>query len=192
MICHPFAGEVGDRGGACGRGALTATTGRRPGIQKPPAEQGADTRMCDWLSLISQTTLPELAPFADRRIEWDAPVVAGCRASQGRIPPPLWIRSSVVGESVQGSRNRCQDTPLTSGCPAPSRRATSPEARSAQPIAVWPCPSMQVIAVVGSLPLGDSARPECRGRSARRPATIRHPGAWKVSHDVRVRGRSPA
>jgi hypothetical protein len=34
-------------------------------------------------SLISQIALPELAPCNQ---------IAGCRASQGRFPPPLWIR----------------------------------------------------------------------------------------------------
>src|SRR5665811_491822 len=44
-------------------------------------------------SLISQITLPELAPYGNNVV-----VLAGCRASQGRFPPPLWIRqrSSVV------------------------------------------------------------------------------------------------
>ena len=38
--------------------------------------------------------------------------VAGCRASQGRFPPPLWIRqSSVVGEDGTSRQNACQGNP---------------------------------------------------------------------------------
>ena len=86
--------------------------GRLPGRKKPLA--GARGCASQRYSLISQITLPELAPCA--RTWWCANV-AGCRASQGRIPPPLlirqhiqlWIRnvptvSSAVNRPVTGCR----------------------------------------------------------------------------------------
>jgi len=60
----------------------------KPEKKTPPTIQGCVFT----LSLISQITLPELAPCGQ--------LTAGCRASQSRIPPPVSIRqhSSVVDQ----------------------------------------------------------------------------------------------
>ncbi len=65
---------------------------------KPPAGAGGAS---SHRSLISQIALPELAPCVP-----SARTSAGCRASQGRFPPPLSIRqhSSVVDPNLRNSR----------------------------------------------------------------------------------------
>lgn len=68
------------------------------GIRKPPClSKGADIRL---QTLISQIALPELAPCG----------FAGCRASQGRLPPPLLIRQSysVVEQECNDLVAACQ------------------------------------------------------------------------------------
>ena len=74
-------------------------------MRNPLIEQGAGRRTP---SLISQIALPELAPCALLR--------AGCRASQGRFPPPLLIRqfSSVVDSEYRELLWTCQEAPVQS------------------------------------------------------------------------------
>jgi hypothetical protein len=90
------------RGGA---GCVPYGARRWRGDKKPPCQSRGAIAIADPLSRRSLCRSWHLTRIAT---SWGCSV-AGCRASQGRFPPPLWIRqSSVVGEDGTGHKIACQ------------------------------------------------------------------------------------